>query len=107
MSLKRKKARLQMFRDRPMELSNLLADTIGYLFFNDCEYPSHCCCFVWDLQKAGTFSSESLAAARILQAFRGKPDFMKLMVNYGFLPSLPEESPLLVNEMSRNITRFM
>lgn len=80
---------------------------MGTIYYNDNEDSSLCCCFVWDLEKSPFFSNESASTVGILPAFRGKPDFMKLLMNNGRISSLPEESSQLLEEMHQYLFSIM
>lgn len=85
----------------------VLVDAMGTIYYNDCEYSSFCCCFVWDLEKPPLYSNESASTVRILNAFRAKSDLMKLLMNNGQISSLPEESNLLLEEMHQYLFCIM
>lgn len=63
-------------------------------------------CFSTDIQNRNSFSNER-QPLQILSAFRGYTPFMKVLMHFGLISSIPDESPYLYNEAKNNICFFM
>lgn len=96
--------RSNVFRDRRIPLSSVLVDVLGLICLRVC--ARDCCCLLWDFHGSTEFSKD-IKHLRVFGAFLAKPVFMKLLLYYGFLYSLKEESPLLLKETNTNIVHFM
>ena len=99
---------LDELRSNGIALSVLLVDLMAILHFENCaQLFEH---WVWDLQRTIISCSEGFKTIRVLGAFRWSwrdSDFMKLLLNFGFLFSLPEDSPRLKREVKEDIQDFM
>lgn len=97
-------SRSKVFRGRRIPLSTLLVDLMGLISLRVC--ARDCCFLLWDFTGSTDFSKD-IKHLPVFGAFLGKPVFMKLLLNYGFLSSLKEESPLLRKETNTNVVNFM
>lgn len=97
-------SRSNVFRGRRIPLSTVLVDLMGLISLRVC--ARDCCFLLWDF-KGSTGFSKDIKHLPVFGAFLGKPVFMKLLLNFGFLSSLKEESPLLVKETNTNVVNFM
>lgn len=92
-----------------MAWSTLFEHTMDIYGDDDCEYSRRCCCYVWDLklEKIASIVNEDASTLRTLRAIDGKDNFMKLLVSYGMVPSLPEKSSELIKQTHDYIDDFM
>lgn len=86
------------------ELPTLLLDLIANLYLRDC--GQKCSRSLEQVYRGYNFQSDS-ESRRVLAAFYSETDFMKLLVNFGHLSSLPEGPPLLRKATENIMLHFM
>lgn len=92
------------FRRSGLSPTSLLLDMMSCIYFKNCKYFGGC--LFWSLQKITPFPSD-IENIRVFGAFRGNLDFMTLLVSFGFLSSLPEDSYRLRKETRDLVFNFM
>lgn len=86
-----------------MELSTVLLDLVASINSENC--GQNCSSFMGGIYRSMPHECE--AEFRVIAAFRGKPEFMKLLFNFGLLCSLPEGSPLVREAAEEMMGNFM
>lgn len=94
--------RIVEFKRSGMKPSTFVVNLISLIYFKNC--GKKCCCVALDLQKTTVFPSDG-ESLRVLCGFGVKPNFMKVLMEYGYLTRLSKDSPLLIKE-SCNIMRY-
>lgn len=86
---------LEELRRRGMALSSLLLDLLTVML-RSCGFTFICC--VYDFEDRDVTSFTRFHENTVFVALNSQPEFMKMMVNFGLLSSLPSESPRLREE---------
>lgn len=87
-----------------MPVSTLLIAVISAIYLKDADRGL--CFSVRNVKNLRRYSRE-IETVQVLAALRGKPGFMELLVNFGLVSSLPNESSFLYKETHRKIRDFM
>lgn len=85
-------------------LTDLVVDLMAILYFENC---GDVCIDSLKLDQKRLFSRNDREELQVLGALRGKRDFMKLLVNCGYLSSLPKKSSLLKQEVDKIMLTFL
>ena len=89
-----------------MTVSSLLLNLITSIHLKKCS--NLCCCLLLNLEEGVCFRKyNNENEARIISAFHKKPDYMKLLVKFGLVTSLPERSSFMIAETKYYLHRFM
>lgn len=96
---------MEIFRDIDnMSVSTLLITVISAIYLRDAN-RDFCSC-VRNVSNLRRYSRQ-IETVQVLAALRGQTDFMELLVNFGLVSSLPNESSFLYKETHRKIRDFM
>lgn len=94
--------KVEEFHQKGLDLSTLLMNLIASIYLKNC--VQGCYWFNWNLYKTFPVDGQT---HRVLAAFRGNTDFMKLLVKFGYFTGLQAGSPLLRKQTEIYMLNFM
>lgn len=94
----------EYYKRNSITLTDLAIDLMTILYFENC---GDVCIDSLNLREKRVFERDDREVLQAIGALRGKSDFMKFLLNRGYLSSLPKESPLIKQEMDKIMLSFM
>lgn len=94
----------EYYKNHCISLTDLVVDLMTMLYFENC---GDVCIDSLNLSEKRLFQRNDREVLQALCALKGKIDFMKLLVNSGYLSSVPKKSPLLKQEVDKIMLSFM